>query len=404
MKKWLFIIILLVIAAGILLAVFLPKSHKATAPSLVTVKRGDLTQTAIAAGNIVPKTTATIKAELSGVAQTLFVDAGQLVKQGEPLVKIQQNKTPEDVAKMMSEFATNKAKMEGDKQQLNSYALLLKHHVINENYGNYITAKSTYQADLSAYQLSQQQLELYQNGEATLKDPLTGKPIKDSVTGEIKKITNIVKSPVSGFILQRMVNQGDAINASGGNQPGTALFTIADMNNKNLIFRGAVDESNATHIKPGQTAVITLAALPDAKITGKITSVALQSDEQNIKPSNTSTEPSSQQDNSNSHFNVGFQVEIGDLSIPSQVNLLSGYSANATLTLQTEKNVLLIPESAISLNGNQPIVNLYEGKDKPSKPVPVTLGLSDGSQVVVTKGLSEGDQILDGSSTTAGTP
>ena len=224
-------------------------------------------------------------------------------------IPIKQTKTPEEVTQLVSDVATAQESEASAKQKLENFEFLLKNQLIKSNYNDYASAKENYQNKLIAYQLKKQQLDLYQNGEATLN----GKLVKSEVT-----------SLVDGYIiLQRLINEGDAINSTGGNQTATPLFIVADMHD--LIFQGAVDERFATRVKLNQTATITIAALPDVKITGQITAIALQSDQQNSK-SNTNAKPSSGSGSDTSPFNVGFQIEIGKLTIPAHTQLLSGYS------------------------------------------------------------------------------
>ena len=205
-----------------------------------------------------------------------------------------------------------------------------------------------------------------------------------------KRIKSEVTSPVQGYILQRFINTGDSINAMGENQPATPLFTVADMHD--LIFRGSVDEAYAAQIKIGAPAIITIAALPNIKIAGQITSVALQSDQEN-QVSSASKDAANA--SANSPFNVGFQIEIGKLKIPKHLRLLSGYSATATITLKTATHVLIIPSRVLMDHHHQMAVRLYEGPRQKTKIVPVTLGITQADQVVVTHGLSEQDRIID---------
>src|SRR5207253_8899002 len=52
-------------------------------------------------------------------------------------------------------------------------------------------------------------------------------------------VESFVRSPISGFILEKTVEVGDPVVPLSTYQEGTVLMTMADM--KHLLFRGTVD-------------------------------------------------------------------------------------------------------------------------------------------------------------------
>lgn len=81
-----------------------------------------------------------------------------------------------------------------------------------------------------------------------------------------------------------------------------------------------------------------------------------------------------------------------ELTLPLEENMIAGMSATAYLPMYTKKNVLTIPVAALVEDGTRTVV--YTALDpetgKPTSPVEVTTGISDGITVEVLTGLESG--------------
>lgn len=80
--------------------------------------------------------------------------------------------------------------------------------------------------------------------------------------------------------------------------------------------------------------------------------------------------------------------------VPADVTVFSGLSAKITIAGGQADNVLLLPITAVdgtSGNGNVYLVQ----PDGSTVKTPVTLGVTDGTNVEVTSGVKEGDQVLE---------
>jgi len=137
-------------------------------------------------------------------------------------------------------------------------------------------------------------------------------------------------------------------------------------------------------------AILTVAAIPDQNLKGTITKIALQSDNLNNNTSNTSNSNSS-----STPFNIGFQIEIGQLEIPPNITLRSGFSATAKINVKTVKQVPIIPERVLIYKDEKPFVNTLLLQNKKPILTPIQLGISDGINVQVVKGLVIGQQVLE---------
>ncbi len=340
----------------------------------VVASLGSITTTATAIGNIIPKQTIIVKSQVSGTADTVYADVGDYVKTGAPLVKVKPNPVPSELAQKIGVVAEDKAALNGAQLSLKNFNYLYKNKIILDNNAKLLQAQQGYDSALARYTADKQSLNLYQHGKAKIGGKL---------------VQNMVTSPTTGFILQRNINPGDTINSVSDMQAATALFAIANM--KELIFEGTVDERDADKLHIGMPAAVTIGALPNQKINGKIISVSLQSDARNSADIPAISLGSSSNSSSNqSPFNVGFQVKVGDMKIPTNLKLRSGFSATANMVIAEKKGVLVISQNLIVFKDNKIYVSVENPTTHKATLTAVTLGLTDGNQVEITSGIKPG--------------
>ena len=147
-------------------------------------------------------------------------------------------------------------------------------------------------------------------------------------------------------------------------------FTIADGDQMTVTMY--VDELDVLSIQEGLQTEITLDAVEDSTFEGTITSVGAQA--------------------SASGGVAQYPVNI---TFDKTEDMLSGMNASVKVILEEADNVLTIPLTAVTEEGNTSYV--YTGYDEStgelSGKTEVTLGVSDENTVEVTEGLSEGDTI-----------
>ena len=340
--------------------------------NIIAVTKGDLTEKVTAVGNITPKQLVQVKSPISGTVDKLFHDYGDNVRQGEPLLEIKPEPAPSDYAAAKQQVAEDLVTEQAALKDLQRYQFLLKNKAISPADQEYSNAKKTYDNTVLTRQLDQQKLALLDQGKAIIGG---------------REIANIIKAPISGYIMKRNVDLGSAVVGESTAQAGDTVFTIANMND--LIFEGQVSEIDVAKIHKNMPAVIRVAALSEQTIAGTLTNISLQS-EQAGQASATSA-ASNSGSTSSSPFNVGFDVWITNLKIPANLLLLAGYSATAEITIATAKNILLIPERALQFDDDdKTYVWLANGKTKHY----VTTGISDGINVQILSGLHLDQQIM----------
>lgn len=325
--------------------------------TLIEAERGDITEKALAVGQIDPREQFQVKSKISGIVSRCFVEVGNQVRSGDPLFEIAPDPTPQELLNVdhrlrSAETRFEKAQADFERgRQLHEDGLMSK--------GDIDSLEETFQLAQVAVEQAQDNQELTRQGR---------------VTGKTTQVETTIRANASGTVLSRAVNTGDPIVPLTSYQPGTEMAAIADMND--LIFKGTVDEIDVGKISVNMHCRIKVGALPDSTVTGVLSRIA----------------PQAQRSEGATLFDV--EVELD----PDQgVLLRAGYSANADVVIREKTDIVLIPERLVLFEdeGASTFVEVPgEGPEAEPVKVAVELGLSDGLNVEITSGLKEGDQIV----------
>ncbi|MCD8077083.1 MAG: biotin/lipoyl-binding protein, partial [Lachnospiraceae bacterium] len=130
-----------------------------------------------------------------------------------------------------------------------------------------------------------------------------------------------------------------------------------------------VDEMDILSLEVGQTAQVTLSALPGQSFEGEVTAIDVSG--------------------TNSGGSTKYTAEI---TIAREEEMLAGMNSSVVITISTEEDVLTIPEAAlVEEDGSVYVYTTYdEETDTLGGLTEVTTGVSDGENVEILSGLSEG--------------
>jgi HlyD family secretion protein len=184
--------------------------------------------------------------------------------------------------------------------------------------------------------------------------------------------STLVRSTISGVILDVPVKVGNSVILSNNFNDGTTIASVANMND--LIFRGNIDETEVGQLVQSMPMKITIGALQDLSFDASLEYIS----------------PKAVESNGANQFEIKAAVRVLKDS-----KIRSGYSANAEIELANAKHVLTVPESAIEFKGDSTFVYVIkgEGKNKTYEHRQVTTGLSDGISIEIKKGLSTKDKV-----------
>ncbi len=327
---------------------------------LIEVSRGEITEKAVAVGQIEPRMEFHVKSKISGIVKIAVVEVGDLVQAGDPLLEITPDPTPMELVEAERTVQIAEAAFKRATGDWNRTRSLSEQGII---------ARDVVDARQEAFERTGIELERSRDNLALIRE--------GRLSGRGRRMESVIRSPAEGIVLRRLVNPGDPVVPLTTFQEGTELITIADM--RDLIFRGTVDEIDVGKLQVGLDARLKIGALPDAEITGRLTRIAPQAIER---------------DNAKL-----FEVEI-ELNPQSAVFLRAGYSANADLIIQERTDILVLPERLVQFEGEGDEQKTYvrfppETPEEEPRRVNVEIGLSDGLNIEITSGVEEGDQIVE---------
>ncbi|EOX1450392.1 TPA: efflux RND transporter periplasmic adaptor subunit, partial [Vibrio cholerae] len=152
-KRWTLLATLVGVglAGGYYTLTYTPESSSPL-PTL-NVSRGTIEKQAVAVGQIMPSHSVAIKSQINGIVGEIYVREGQHVEQGQPLIKVRPNPTPQALTDASTELMQSEANLESDLQRLANLERLVKQQIIPANYDDYVRAK----ADVKAKQAEVQQ-------------------------------------------------------------------------------------------------------------------------------------------------------------------------------------------------------------------------------------------------------
>jgi len=191
--------------------------------------------------------------------------------------------------------------------------------------------------------------------------------ISDEQIAELEKNREVrrtlsVSSPADGFVVEKMVVQGQMVDA------GMKLYRIADIG---LVWVFAqVYEKDLPFVKLGQEATVSLSYLPDRKFRGRVTFIYPTVDER-TRTARVRLE----------FHNPGFFLK-------------PGMFATAEMEAELAPDALLVPDMAVLRSGekNTVFVTLDGGKFEPRT---ITLGpRAEHDMYQVLSGLSEGERVV----------
>lgn len=325
----------------------------AAAPS-VAVSRGDLVERALAVGTIEPEVEVSVKSKVSGVVRRIYADEGVYVRAGEPLMEIRPDPTPLELVEARRQLELRGIELQNQRQELERRRALQQQGLLSQQ--ELQSTERGYDEAVLQHKMARERLQLLEEGR--IRGPGGG-------------VESVVRAPVDGFVLEKMVEAGDPVVPLSTYQEGTVLMSMADMGR--LIFRGTVDEIDVGKLHEGMPVEIKVGALPAAKIQGTVTRISLKA----RKEENATT----------------FPVEIA-LTGTGGATLRAGLSANAEIIIQKRERVLTIPERVVTFAGDTAWVMVATGPEAAQKRV-IRTGLSDAINVEVVAGLKEGEQVLE---------
>jgi len=397
------------------------------------VIRQDLTSIVSASGEIRPKNYTNVLGEGIGKITDIVVKEGDRVKKGDVLLHLENIQPGADVQAQaatveaaesglkvaaanydsaQATLAQRQADLEKAKLDWQRGQQLFKEQLISKQ--DYDAFKATYDSAAAAFSASQAQLAQTRAAREQAHSSL------DQTQATLTHMRDVLRkttytAPISGIVSYIDVRVGENVVPGIQNAQGSFLMTISDMSVVTAEVK--VDETDITNVRDGQTADITIDALPGKMFKGHVTQVG------ELAILRTSGQAAMTETTANTQEARDFKVVVTLDDPPS--SLRPGLSATAKIQTAHKAAVLTVPIQALAVRSQKAIeeaergdsgtVTLAASNTDTSGAaegdtqgvfvvrrghavfVPVQTGITGVTDIEVNSGLQEGDEIVTGS-------
>ena len=314
----------------------------------------DIDKMTVVTGKIVPRDEINVKPQISGIITEVFKEPGESVKEGEVIAKVK-------VIPEMSSLSSAQSRVRLSEINLNQAQVNLDRE--QELYDKFLISREEYEKVLQARDQAKAEYDAAVDALEVIRDGVSSSNASSSST--------LIRSTISGLVLDVPVKVGNSVILSNTFNDGTTIAVVADMND--LIFDGKIDETEVGRLKEGMPMTITVGALKDLSFEAVLEYIS----------------PKANENNGTNEFQIKAAV-----TIPSDVKIRSGYSANARIVLERAEGVLTIPESTLEFAGDTVYVNVL-GDDDEYHRRDISTGISNGIDIEVKSGITK-DDVLKG--------
>jgi len=349
-----------------------------------SVERGSIVSVVNATGMINPVTLVQVGSQVTGMVESLHADFNSVVKKDQVVARIdpfpyraRRDQAAANLANAKAAVLKAKADLSQRKREFDRVQSLIKQQFVSQN---------EVDMAMTAHEGALAQLAV---AEAAVKQAQAG-----LAAAELDLTYTVIKSPIDGIVISRLVEVGQRINAS---MSIPVIFTIAQDLTK-MQVNANVSEADIAGLAEGKDTTFTVDAYPGERFHGRIRQVRNAP----ISVQNVVT------------YDVVVGVENQDL------RLKPGMTANVSIIVAQRDQVLKVPNSALRFNppkmtegdvvaatgrprGAVPAERIGArtlwrlGPSGDPEPVTVESGISDGLFTEVTGGeLKEGDAVIVG--------
>src|SRR5499433_3820267 len=262
-KRWIWAVIVVVVAGGALVAARARDKGKDKTPPnpfrLGKVQEEPLQVSVREVGVVDPVTKVDVKSAVSGRVLALKVREGATVQRGDVLAEVEpdvnQAQTLSDVSGGLTQA---EIKLQDAEREFATQKALFDQGLLGSD---------AFKAVKNNRELAAENLKAAKMRYQIVED--RGIPISGNASSQNARVT----SPMSGVVIKKGVELGETVTSGVSSfNAGTVLFTVADL--KSLIIRVNLNEVDIAKVHVGQPVRITLDAYPQKIFTGKVTFVA----------------------------------------------------------------------------------------------------------------------------------
>ncbi len=390
-------------------------------PATTTVGRGDITTTISTSGNLSYPDTQDVRLEVGGTVSEVLVQAGDMVKAGDTLVKL-------DDSDIQDTIKTYEVNIQNQELSLEKVADKYKQLIYPYTY-------ETFAVDIPDAVVSLREAERKVEDARTKLSGANGADETATAAHELL----LALQDLDDAVVKLTFGQGDGIFTRGatGSLTNTNYWTLrsaqldveaaqAQLDKANNDLANAKAELDKTVIKAPFDGLITNVAATDGSIMNKGNVVVTMTNPSkleadvlvneidifNVKVGGTATvsvdaanglsvpatvtyiEPTATIQSGVVSYSV--KVELNTTDVPSgasSASLREGLSVSVDILKESKQNVLLVATKALSKQGNNTTVQVLKD-DGTTETRTIKTGIADNKNTEITEGLSEGEKVI----------
>ncbi len=333
-------------------------SQPKTKVGVVTALRKDLVRKSTLPGTLVALNEATLYGKVAGYLRSISVDKGDTVHRGQRLAVLEVPEMVKEIDQAEAVHQETLANLNRSKAEAELQAATYRRY------------SEVHSQDPDA--ISNQELDEYRNrfdvAQVDVKlaeaKVATARANRDRLIA-LHRYAQIT-APFSGVVTARFVDPGALIQAATLSMQGQRIVTIQDLDTIRIYV--SVPEIDVPFIHIGTPARLTTAAYPGRVCKASVTRFA-----EALDPATRT-----------------MKTEI-DVANPQHL-LRPGMYADVTLELERRPGAVIVPDSALIVEGSGKFVYLVRART--ARRVTVETGLDDGSQVEILSGLEGGESVI----------
>jgi HlyD family secretion protein len=438
-KKIIVIVVIVLALAGVAAGTILHGQAGITKVATGKVVREDLISTVSGTGQIKPKNYVNIGATSFGRITHLYVKEGDRVHKGDILARVESVQPEATVDAQQAAIASSKTDIASYVAAENTAQANIAQAQadLEQKKFDFDRAQALYNAQLIAKQDFDAKKAAYDVSAATLDQRVAALAQAKAQTASQRAHLDqavasqranfdaldktISRAPFDGLVTNVPVREGETVVVGIQNAEGSTLMTLADMSV--ITAEVKVDETDIVNMRLGQSADVTVDALPGRTFKGHVTEVG---DQALLRTTGVATSQSTTGTEEAKDFKV--VVTLDQTPEAHLEDLRPGLSTTAKITVADKPNTLTLPiqalvqrdpvvEKDLAANAGKPsTVAAATNSGVPPKPnlaqgvyllttskgklranfVPVTTGVTGTTEIEIISGIKEGDEIVIG--------
>ena len=349
-----------------------PATAQALDVEVVSPARRDVARTISLPASIEADQQATLYSKVSGYLESIAVDIGDRVSQGQLLAKIDVPEISDQLREGEAELAAAQADRSMAEAELASAGAKSRLQALTfERLEAVRTAEpdvvsrqdvdeAKAQSDMAAASVKETESQILQI-DSRIQQLEAAKQRLETLLGFAE-----IRAPFDGIVTDRFVDPGALLQAATSSDSVQKIVTVAKVDK----VRVAIDvpESEAPYVRVSSAATVTVDAMPGKQFQGSVSRFSRS-------------------------LNPATRTMRAEIDLPNTDGLLlPGMFGRATLTLATRADAVTVPAEALHAEGDRSFV--YEVIGGRARRVDVETAPGDGIDVEITGGLNGSERVI----------